>query len=114
MENVPSFLALLGILFTLTVNLVLGLVKSKTENKTVGNSAEKEFRDDILEWNEHLQTAIKEKDIKIEALQKSNADLANENLTLSLTNKKLIDRLNSMQEQIDAFNRKVFYTSEGK
>lgn len=109
MEQLPSILALFGVFLTVLVNLVLGMIKTKAESKTVGNSAEKEFRDDLILQLDKSTISNDKKDVQVSTLQETVAKLLEENLTLRLDNKQLKHTNDEYKNQLDEINKKVYY-----
>lgn len=130
MNDLPSILALAGVALTLVVNLLLGMRKSKIEDKSSSDVADKELRDDLLEViNTQEQKFLRQdekierQDIKIQKLQETitslwseNNDIKKERLLVQLRvseleaeNEKLRMKIKELQDILTQFERKVYY-----
>lgn len=130
MNDLPSILALLGVVITVLVNFILGYYKNRTDTKNLDTSADKEFRDDLLGMIEQQEIRIakqneriEKQDSRIQSLQDTITSLWNENQTirrekfqfeikvseLENDNKRLQAKVTELQDILAKFESKVFY-----
>ncbi len=122
-KYLPLIISLVGTMLTVGVSLWLGIAKQKTENKTALQTSESAFRDDLLALNDRYEKQLEQKEEQIrlrdERLEKRNEQLAQaqvvigsqlEKITdLTLTVKQLQYEVKALREELDKFNKKVFY-----
>jgi len=121
----PLVISLVGTVLTVGVSLWLGIAKQRTENKTALQQYGEAVRDDLLALNERYEKQLEQKEEQIrlrdERLEHRNEQLSAaqivignqlEKITdLTLTVKQLQYEVKSLREELDKFNRKVFYIS---
>lgn len=125
-KYLPLIISLVGTMLTVGVSLWLGIAKQRTENKSAMQTADSAFRDDLLALNDRYEKQIEQKEEQIrlrdERLERRNEQLAQaqvvigsqlEKITdLTLTVKQLQYEVKSLREELDKFNKKVFYVTE--
>lgn len=128
MEYLPSIISAVGVILTVAVSFWLGLAKQRTDNTTAKNTIEGEFREDLFALVERDDRQLVQKEEQIRArddriekretqLQTAQAIIAAqlEKITdLNLALKQLQHDKQYLTEELDKFNRKVYYTSENK
>ncbi len=122
-QYLPLIISLIGTVITVGVSLWLGVGKQKTENKSAMYIAEGAFRDDLLALNERYEKQLEHKEdhirLRDERLEIRNDQLSKaqviigsqlEKITdLTLTVKQLQFEVASLREELNKFNKKVFY-----
>lgn len=125
-KYLPLIISLVGTMLTVGVSLWLGIAKQRTENKSALATADSAFRDDLLALNERYEKQLEQKEEQIrlrdERLESRNEQLSKaqivigsqlEKITdLTLTVKQLQFEVASLREELNKFNKKVFYVSE--
>ena len=126
MDYLPLIISFAGTALTIGVSLWLGVAKQKSESKTALDTADATFRDDLLALNERYEKQIEQKEdqirIRDERLERRNEQLAAaqaviaaqlEKITdLTLTVKQLQYEVKSLRDELEKFNKKVFYIRE--
>lgn len=122
-EYLPLIISLVGTMLTVGVSLYLGIAKQRTESKSAMQNADSQFRDDLLALNDHYEKQIEQKEEQIrlrdERLERRNEQLQTaqtvistqlEKITdLTLTVKQLQYEVKRLGDELDKFNKKVFY-----
>ncbi len=118
-QHLPSILTLLGLIFTLVVNIVLGLLKNKTDTKAAGSNAESDLREDLLTLVQRYEdqvrnrdSTIEKKDAQIANLQETIGKLIEENTNLRIEKRQLEAHNKELEIELKRFERKVFYVRE--
>jgi ABC-type phosphate transport system auxiliary subunit len=125
MDYIPLIISLVGTVLTIGVSLWLGIAKQRTENKSAMQNADSAFRDDLLALNERFEKQLNQKEEQIR-LRDERLELRNDQLSkaqivigsqlekitdLTLTVKQLQYEVASLREELNRFNKKVFYVS---
>ena len=125
-QYLPLIISVVGTTLTIGVSLWLGLAKQRTENKTAMQNYGEAVRDDLLAINKGYQEQLELKEEQIR-LRDQRLDLRNEQISsaqvvigsqlekitdLTLTVKQLQYEVRSLREELDKFNKKVFYITE--
>jgi len=124
-KYLPLIISLVGTMLTIGVSLWLGIAKQRTENRTAMQNYGEAVRDDLLALNERFEKQLNQKEeqirIRDERLELRNDQLSKaqvvignqlERITdLTLTVKQLQFEVHSLREELDKFNKKVFYVA---
>lgn len=125
-EYLPLIISLVGTMLTVGVSLYLGIAKQRTESKSALQTADSAFRDDLLALNDRYEKQIEQKEEQIrlrdERLERRNEQLQAaqtvigtqlEKITdLTLTVKQLQYEVKRLGDELDKFNKKVFYVEK--
>lgn len=125
-KYLPLIISLVGTMLTIGVSLWLGIAKQRTEDKTAMQNYGEAVRDDLLALNERFEKQLNQKEeqirIRDERLELRNDQLSKaqivigsqlEKITdLTLTVKQLQYEVANLREELNKFNKKVFYVSE--
>lgn len=124
-DYLPLVISLVGTLLTVFVSLWLGIAKQRTENKTAMQNYGEAVRDDLLQMVERYEKQLQQKEDQIK-LRDERLELRNDQISkaqlvigsqleritdLTLTVKQLEFEVKSLREELEKFNRKVFYKS---
>src|SRR5882724_10484187 len=123
MDYLPLIISFAGTILKVGVGLWLGIAKQKTENKSSLTIADSAFRDDLLALNERYekQLELKEEQIRLrdERLEKRNDQLSAAQVVIGAQLEKITDltlqvkqlqfQVSQLSEELEKFNKKVFY-----